>query len=1197
MKKLIGGLGLCLALLTTVDNASYAQSRHWQKNKRSLHYTEDKGDFLLVNGTYRFNRALYGNNKASRVEAGDLPEFALYMPGMAGNLQFVLENNGVYKKLIEAKVIETRYRPGSMIYRIQDPLMGEGHIDMTVLAQAEEEGMIVKLELVGGPKELKLHAVFGGASGRKFSRGGDIGADPESGFYLLPEYCLDNNYAVAKNSFNLTYLDGKKKEESVYGTFGAVNQVRISDAHALRDLKQLTAPHTATTQPIVYASYTAEKGTAYIQITKGTLDGKNYTDPALAAIFDRAETARKNLVSRVKLHTPDRFINTLGAALTVAADGVWESPTFMHGAVAWRMRLNAWRGAYAADALGWHDRAKEHFSSYSKSQVLEPESGKVVMDTALHLARHIEEMGTAMFSSGYISRHPNNNTVPHHYDMNLVFFDQMFTHFNYTGDRQYLEEMWPTIERHLAWERRNFKRNGLYDAYCTIWASDGLQYSGGGVAHTSAYNYRANKEAAKLARILGKDPSLYEKEAAEIEKALRERLWLEDRGYFAEYQDALGQQLVHDKPGVWTIYHTADAYLLDAFENYQNTRYIDNYLPHIPIQVDGQENDNLYTLATTTWQPYTWSVNNVALAENLQAALAFWQSGRYDAAFRLWKSNLIESMYHGISPGNFQQLSHYDAFRGELYRDFADPIGVASRTLTEGLFGFFPQLLDERVLIKPGFPAAWDFADITLPEWSYAFKREEGRMLYSIETQYETPVTLQMEVPVTYASVKSVTVNGRPVEWSIKEPSINNPVVLFNAPKAKSFVVEIVGDGQLEVLKTGAVEQPYTQNYRLPLSSGLQLKEVYDPQGLLSKQEGNLFSFVKERRKGTFFVKLEQGTVNWWQAVDVALVAPIDVTSPQEEHRSQLRFTNATGQAQTAELTQADFRQKLSFSPEGQAVVDLPQDRLSKGTNYFKLNAEGVQIPVKHVAWEIENKGSYQTQNLATHYNARLSDIFEQRYLSPRTDVPTLQLPWQGIGNWCYPLVQASIDDSGLMAARKNEEVTYLGIPFLIKGDARNVLFVSQWDNYPTVQELPLKGRADKVYLLMAGSTNPMQSQMVNARVKVVYEDGEEAVLELKNPSNWWPIEQDYLDDDYAFEIPDADIPYRIALKSGELYRGGSYAQYSSITGYTDRAIDGGAAMLLDLPLDSSKNLKSLQLIAETNDVVVGLIAATLFSK
>lgn len=1196
MERLIGCLWLCFVLITTTGQDSQAQSKHWQKNNRNLHYTEDKGDFLLVNGTYRFNRALYGNHKASRVEAGDLPEFALYMPGMAGNLQFVLENGGSFKKLIEAEHIETRYRPGSMVYRVQDPLIGTGYLNIVVLAQADEEGMIVQIEGKAIPSTAKLHAVYGGASGRKFSRGGDIGADPESGFYLLPEYAVNNRYRLVQNSFELTYLDGKDNEEFVYGTFSDAGQLQLSDAKTLEDLTKLTRT-AANGSPIVYTSYALQNAPVYIQVAKGRLANKTYTNEHLLEQYNRAEQARLQLTERIKLKTPDRFLNTFGAALAVAADGVWESPTFLHGAVAWRMRLNAWRGAYAADALGWYDRAKEHFSSYANSQVLEPENAKVVMDTALHLARHIEEMGTSMFSSGYISRHPNNNTVAHHYDMNLVFFDQLFTHFDYTGDLTYLREMWPTIERHLAWERRNFKRNGLYDAYCAIWASDGLQYSGGGVAHTSAYNYRANVAAAKLAKLLGKDSAIYEKEVEQIDKAMREQLWLENKGYFAEYQDALGNKLVHDKPGLWTIYHTADAYLLDDFDNYQNTRYIDNHLPHIPIEVEGQEQEDLYTLATTTWQPYTWSVNNVALAENLQGALAYWQSGRHDEAFHLWKSNIIESMYHGVSPGNFQQLSHYDAFRSELYRDFADPIGVASRTLTEGLFGFFPKLLDGQVLIKPGFPETWDFAEIELPEWSYAFKREKGRMQYTIHTQYEKPVGLKMEVPVTYAYIKSVKVNGNEIDWSIKNSSINKPFLVFEAPEATDFSIVIIGEGYLDLPPRATLEQPYTDEFSLPVSASVKIVDVYDPQQLVAEQKQGRFFFVQRAHKGTFFVKLKQGNVSWWHAINLSLVQPIATEFVERDKKHYLRLQNRTKQQLTAHFGKPGFNKDVEFSPAETTEIELTGASLSSGTNKFQINAGDIHIPIRQVAWDIQNQGIYQTQDLSSYYNGRVNDIFEQRYLSPRPDVPTLQLPWQGIGNWCYPLTEASIDDSGLMASRKDGEVTYLGIPFLIKGESKNVLFTSQWDNYPTTQEIPLSGSAEKAYLLMTGSTNPMQSQMVNARVKVTYTDGEEAILELKNPTNWWPIEQDYLDDNYAFEIPDEDIPYRVKLKTGELYKGGELQKYTEIKGYTSRAVDGGAATILDLPLDGSKTLKSLQLIAETNDVVVGLIAATLFTK
>ncbi|MCH5685381.1 hypothetical protein LWM68_14660 [Niabella sp. W65] len=49
-------------------------------------------------------------------------------------------------------------------------------------------------------------------------------------------------------------------------------------------------------------------------------------------------------------------------------------------------------------------------------------------------------MGTAMFSNGYICRNPNGDIRPHHYDMNLVFIDQLLTHLQYTGDLSYVKK-------------------------------------------------------------------------------------------------------------------------------------------------------------------------------------------------------------------------------------------------------------------------------------------------------------------------------------------------------------------------------------------------------------------------------------------------------------------------------------------------------------------------------------------------------------------------------------------------------------------------------------------------------------------------------------------------------------------------------------------------------------------------------------
>ncbi|MCA6068254.1 DUF4450 domain-containing protein [Chryseobacterium sp. RG1] len=1182
-------------IVLSAFSSSYSQSKHWQNNDRELHYKEDRGDFLLVNGKYRFNRALYGDNRASRVEAGDLPEFALYLPGMGGNLQFVIQKGNSIKKLINAEKIETRYRPGSMLYQIKDPILGNGSLKLTVLAQSKEEGLVVKLETSTVDPSAKIYAVFGGASGTTFSRNGDIGADPESGFYLLPEYCSNNQFQALKNQFQLNYLNKKKETQMVNGNFSNVPFLQMTDAETLENLPAFTQ-NKIVKSPVIYASYSAQQQPVYIQISKGK-SNKNFSDEDLKTLFNEAEKSRLTLTNQIQLNTPDAELNNFGANLAVAADGIWESPTYLHGAVAWRMRLNAWRGAYVADVLSWHDRAKEHFESYANSQVLQPDLAPVEMDTNLHLARHAEKMGNSVFSSGYISRNPNDNTKPHHYDMNLVFFDQMFTHFNYTGDLEFLKKMWSTMVRHMNWEKRNFKRGDLYDAYAAIWASDALQYSGGKVTHTSAYNYRANREMAKLAKIIGENPQPYKKEAESILNAMKTQLWIKSKGHFAEYKDALGNQTVHDIPGIWSIYHVSDAYILNEFEDYQNLQYINNHIPKIPVTVKGAVNKDYYTLSTTNWQPYDWSINNVALAENLQTALAYWQSGRNEDAYKLWKGNLVESMYYGISPGNFDQLSHYDAFRGELYRDFADPIGVAARTLTEGLFGVYPKLLDNTIEIKPGFPKDWNFAALKLPDWEFKFNRNSKKAEYFFKSNYSKPVALEMQIPVNHSNIKSVKVNGKKIEWKIKPNSILQPFIQFKTPTGKEFNIEISYSGEeLKNEQTDYINY-ISENLQLNLDSKKKIQQVYDPQGLIKNsppkgEDGVVspqFELIQQERKGTFFVQVEQDKTSWWQPVNV------DIRFPLETKWINKKLTIQSGSSNpiNGKLNVNGFNKTFSVQKDKITSIEIPANYLSKGTNSIEFEYNGIKQNIEITDWEIENKGEFNTISLASKYNEKVTEIFNQKYLSPRLNVPTLQLPWQGIGNWCYPLITAQIDDNGLMNKRKNGKVDFLEIPFLIDNADKNIVFTSQWDNYPKSVEIPVSGKGKKIYFLMTGSTNPMQSQIINGKITVQYADGSTSELELKNPVNWWPIEQDLFDDNFAFEIPDDKIPYRVQLKTGELYKGGSLRQYSGIKGFTDRAVEGGAATLLDLPIDPNKELKSIQLTAVSNDVVIGMMSAT----
>ncbi|HEX9600547.1 MAG TPA: glycogen debranching protein, partial [Mariniflexile sp.] len=208
---------------------------------------------------------------------------------------------------------------------------------------------------------------------------------------------------------------------------------------------------------------------------------------------------------------------------------------------------------------------------------------------------------------------------------------------------------------------------------------------------------------------------------------------------------------------------------------------------------------------------------------------------------------------------------------------------------------------------------------------------------------------------------------------------------------------------------------------------------------------------------------------------------------------------------------------------------------------------------------------------------------------------PTLQLPTQGIGNWCYPYIKPIIDDSGLRKKtdKKNTIITPQNIPFTTPSNTNknNIAFVSRWDNFPKSIEMPLSGKASHAFFMMAGTTNPMQSRFVNGVVEVTYADGTMDVLELKNPENWWPIEQDYFVDGLAFTT-DAPKPPRVYLKSGVITR--DFKDFEPIKGFTDFGINGGAATILDLPLNPNKTLKNIQLKAVANEVVIGLMSVTL---
>ncbi|AWW31157.1 glycogen debranching protein [Echinicola strongylocentroti] len=1210
MHQLKADKALFTLLLICLFIGSFHQvigQEYWHDIPRKLRYSPSGQDFVIDNGERRFNRALYGYHSDFRTEAGDQPLFSFYLPGMGGHFRFGVQVGDQSKWLHEAADVTASYRAGMMVYSITDPLLGKGEISISVMPLREQEGAIFNVESEGLPAAAELIWVYGGVTGKRFRRMGDLGADPPSVFDLTVEKCQGNEIRLnGQNELELMYGEAKDgaPRPKMLGTFPLNAEIR-SAAPQMMDSPAALWESTVEDAPVLVGKVPAGNAPHYFAIYRPGFQDLPYQ--GLAEAYSQADEARKQLANRIQVKTPDPYINTVGGALGIAADAIYDAPAYVHGAVAWRMPLPGWRGAYVADWMGWHDRAKTHFDGYLASQYLEPGGSRNDPDTAKHLARQMEKTGKSIFNRGYISRRPGEPSSPHHYDMNQVFFDQLIRHFDWTGDVDYLKEVWPSIERHLAWEKRNFDPDGdgLYNAYASIWASDALQYNSGGVAHASAYNYFANKKAAELASFIGEDGEKYETEADRILQAMNGILWLPD-GWYAEYKDFLGPENVHPQAGVWSIYHTIDSEVPDPFQAWQMTRYVDTQIPHIPLTADGLEEGKYHTLSTTIWMPYTWSVNNVALAEVLHTSLAYWQAGNSDEAFRLWKSALLESMYLGGSPGNFQQLSFLDAMRSELYRDFADAVGMGARSLIEGLFGVKPDLMNDRLEIVPGFPAEWEYASLSTPDVTIDFKQKDEVDHYEITNRFGKELEVELVVRARSTGIKAVKVNGKPVAWSLLENQVGKPAVLIKAPLGEKHHISIAWKGA--ALEDWRFPKEVTVGESLVLDRAeAEVLKLQDPEQVLAAKEiadgGFQVKVASQMGNKTFFAKLKQGEMTWWEPIAVKVLPRLEITPVDKQSPSALAFSVTNHQKEAMPVSilvnGKPWKAKVSLiSNKAHEFTIQALPLLQTGTNLVEVyHGDELVAQQEVINWELDaSSKSLETVDISSAMNDKVTAIFRNEYLSPRSPYPTLQIPVQGMGDWASHGAYMDINDEGLrkLAGERDQFVLPQGIPFSTPGDAakNNILFASYWDNYPEEVKVPLSGKANHAYLLMAGSTNHMQSRMENGQVVVHYKDGSEDILSLRNPESWWPIEQDYYIDGYAFDIG-VPRPVRVHLKTGKISRE-AHDQYEAIDHFTEHAIDGGAATVLDLPLDPEKELDYLEVKATTIEVVIGLMAVTL---
>jgi Domain of unknown function (DUF4450) len=1087
------------------------------------------GAYHIVNGQHTLNRPLYGTNGPEHVFAGDRPVIVLTR-GPATKLgalgaQIVTGESRTW--LDEAERVAFAYDGAGVRWDIKDPALGEGTLTLEVLPLPDAAGFIARAT---SDTPVKLSWWYGGLRDSYPENKAGHGALPGG---RDPSDCTDNTVEISGETTRLVNALVAGAEAFV----GCTGAAQLADeASALR------------------ADVTVGPDAVYV-IAATNVDAVGAALSAPGKAWDEAQRHYEAIASRLATTTPSPILDASMRGNNMAMDGQWRPPSYLHGALRWGTECGGWflgwRGWYGPIVAGDFERVSAAARMHFHHQYTEPAEG-------LHSAGKIAPF---VHFEGKEKRAP--------YNMHEVFLDHLRSYYWWTGDRELMAELWPNIKAALAYQRREIGRDldGLYTNAINTWISDGHHYNGNACTQASAYAVMHNRWAADVAELAGDDAAFYAAEAERTLEEMNRRLWMADKGYYAEYVD--GDGVYHDASEAATIYHAAEMGAADAFQAYQMTRYADERLWRFGDQILAND-----------WYPVIVTCGLIGFNESLNTALAYYYAGRYDRAWRLLKV-CCDSTAKATVPGS---ISCYGSREGEqgVYIDFTDASSMFARTVVEGLFGLQPRVDQGRVEWSPRFPTDWDNAELSTRGFSVEYTRANATANYVMEG--EKTLDHVLALPVDFGSLEAFTVNGEPAEPEVVE-SVLRPYLRVRVPEAQRTVVAVKGTGTLPGLDYP--EMAAVGDAVVVRATAGTVLEVRDPQGIFAEQtlaqDGVLQVRIAENLgHHTAFAKLQSGAGTFWAPIDIEVrpaiellderlvavsgVAGIGLAFTVRNNRNRPCQTEGAIGLGGTEIAREDLSLEPGASQDLRLTLEHPH-ALTPGHTTVSLTTESERVTGRTRLWRVldalsDRREAFAAECTMLEYrrNDTLAEIFTREY--DVANPPELN-------NWTWYKTDCINSDAMRTRAQDGVLMTHVGVPFAVTTEGNDGLFVSRWDPFPQSARVEAGVRGDKLYLLLANHTHNSQTHLTQAEVTLEYDDGEKVRVPLNGPHDMDGMLQHYSD----------MAPEWLGGIEGGWYGHGRAS--------------GVHADVVDIELDGSRTLAAFEIRCVTEETLVGLLGAT----
>lgn len=842
-------------------------------------------------------------------------------------------------------------------------------------------------------------------------------------------------------------------------------------------------------------------------------------DPAAIAnagkAFDDGFAHVARFDAQVEVCTPDPYFNAGVSASVAAAFGLFVDPCFVHGGSAWRNQSPGWRTMGAAFNYGFHDQVKRSIAFWGSLQVKTNKGSS----KGVYSPNGCQQAGDSrFFGQGFI-----DYKQPPHYEFQTQFFDEAVRAWRATADPELEKQLLPMLELHLKRCQECFDPDGdgLYESYNNTWPNDSVWFNGGGTVEQSAYVYYGERAAADMQRRKGNSGAAaqHTAQAGKIQKALDRVLWLEPRGHYAAYVEAGGHRRVHDDAWIYSQHLPIEAGMATAMQSWQAMYYTEWAMERFPFEFGGEMRQ------TSNWIPGQWSIRETFPGDNFAMALGYFMSGQGDEGWKLLRGTMLHSMYGDTKPmkgygnerGEYGQRNHVSP--GGLSHpncgiDFNDITSSFGRAVVEGVFGYQPDYPNGVVRLRPAFPSAWPHASIKTPDFSLSFSQTNDVDFYQVTLLREAKV--QIRVPIRALKIVGVKVNDKDANYRV-EPWAGCGMLTVEIPAGREATVAIQLAGRIPAIEPLVVEARVGEAVRIQ-TGGRKIKGVLDPQGALvkSKTQGEVLSAQAVAPAGHKLLMLEMASdVPWFLPVKLHLTDHAD---------------DARREAQSPRTASPD--------------------------------------------------ATWKCLDISASFNGDVRTIFKQKYLWPRPETCSMRIGYDGWSAWTFthwkiPAPEIKLDKVASLTGADGRLQTAAKVPFLPPADGTNIAFSSLWDNWPRTVTVPVNLRGDAIWLLLCGSSNPMQLKIANAVLRFKYADGKVETLDLVPPENFWSLcgfgRLDYSYERESFVLPKTP-PTQVQL------------------GQNCRAILAG------WKLRPGVKLESVTLEALSEEVVIGLMAASIMN-